>query len=300
MKIKNSFAAPLLLIVILVLMTLSGFLDFSRLGMAENPYLATVIIQLIVYALPCVFFCRMRGENYSERLRIRMFRANHCFFMILSLIAMFAGSALIRLALYSVFPDSAAGVSYGANWQGENLFLAIVAFAVVPAMTEEFLFRGIVLTEYESLGIPFAVILSSLLFSMMHLNLMQLPTYFYCGVILAVVLYTTRSVFASMAVHLMNNIATLLFDHFVYSMAENAEERSVLFSFILLCVLFVSLILLFMEAQRIYAGYGITGVPSPHVHPKKKKGPIGIADMLLSPALIIFVILFFVISLIKQ
>ena len=83
-------------------------------------------------------------------------------------------------------------------------------------------------------------------------------------------------------------------------MAENAEERSVLFSFILLCVLFVSLILLFMEAQRIYAGYGITGVPSPHVHPKKKKGPIGIADMLLSPALIIFVILFFVISLIKQ
>jgi membrane protease YdiL (CAAX protease family) len=213
---------------------------------------------------------------------------------------MFAGSALIRLALYSVFPDSAAGVSYGANWQGENLFLAIVAFAVVPAMTEEFLFRGIVLTEYESLGIPFAVILSSLLFSMMHLNLMQLPTYFYCGVILAVVLYTTRSVFASMAVHLMNNIATLLFDHFVYSMAENAEERSVLFSFLLLCVLFVSLILLFMEAQRIYAGYGITGVPSPHVHPKKKKEPIGIADMLLSPALIIFVILFFVISLIKQ
>ena len=52
MKIKNSFAAPLLLIVVLVLMTLSGFLDLSRLGMAENPYLATVIIQLIVYALP--------------------------------------------------------------------------------------------------------------------------------------------------------------------------------------------------------------------------------------------------------
>jgi len=70
---------------------------------------------------------------------------------------------------------------------------------------------------------------------------MQLPTYFYCGVILAIVLYTTRSVFASMAVHLLNNIATLLFDRFVYSVAENAEERGVLFSFILLCVLSASM-----------------------------------------------------------
>ena len=299
MKIKSSFAVPVLLIVILALMTVAGFLDLSTLGMAENPYLAIVIIQLIVYALPCILFCLMRGDKYPERLRLRMFRANHCLFLILSLIAMLAGSALIRLALYTVYPEQSGTVSYGVNLAGDNLLFAVVAFAVIPAITEEFLFRSIVIAEYESAGAFLAVVLSSLLFSMIHLDFVQLPTYFYCGVILALVLYTTRSVFASVTVHLLNNIATLLFDRFVFRVAENAEGRSVLFSFILLCVLFVSLIFLFMEAQRIYAGYGITGVPSPHVQPKKKKDMKCAADIILSPALVVFVIMFFVISLIK-
>ena len=300
MRIKSSFAAPFLLIVVLTLLAVSGTVDPAKVGMDENPYLVSVIIQLIVYALPTIFFCRMRGDKYASRLRLRLFRTNHLFFMLLSLIAMISGSALINLMLYTAFPERNAGMSVSLSLGGTELLFAVIAFAILPALTEEFLFRGVILAEYESVSVPFAVVLSSLLFAMMHLNFSQLPVYFYCGIMLAIVLYTTRSLFAPMLVHLLNNIATLLLDRFVYNVAENTEGRGVLLSFILLCVLFVSLILLFLEALRIFTGYGITGVPAPHVRVRKKNEPLGAIDALVTPPFVAFVILFIVISLVKK
>lgn len=296
MKLKNVIAAPILLITVLILQAVSGTIDPARLGVADNPYLALVIIQLIVYALPTVFFCRLRGADYAKGLRLRLFRANHLLFMILALIAMIAGSALINLGLFKLFPDSGAGTVTSVTAQGQNLFFSVITFAVLPAITEEFLFRGVILTEYQSVSIPFAVVISSLLFAMMHLNPMRLPTYFFCGILLAIVAYATRSLVAPMLVHLFNNIATLILDRFVYNVAGNTGDRGILLGFILSCVLFVSLVLLFMEAQRIYSGYGVTGVRSPYVRTKKKKEPLGVVDALIAPPFVAFVILFIVIS----
>lgn len=299
MKLKSIFAAPFLLIAVLTLLSVSGTIDPARLGMADNPYLALVIVQLIVYALPIAFFCRLRGADYTKGLRLRLFRANHLFFMLLAVIAMIAGSALINLAMCRLFPGGYVGSVPSVTAGGQDLFFAVIALAVLPALTEELLFRGIVLTEYQSVSVPFAVIISSLLFAMIHLNLARLPAYFFCGILLAVVAYATRSVFASMIVHLLNNVVALFLDRFVYSVAGNTEGRSVLLSFILCCVLFISLVLMFMEAQRIYSGYGVTGVRSPYVRSGKKTNAPGAMDALIAPPFVAFIILFIVISLLS-
>lgn len=299
MKLKSIFAAPFLLIIVMTLLAVSGTLDPARLGMADNPYLALVIIQLVVYALPTVFFCRLRGQDYAKGLRIRLFRANHLLFMLFALIAMIAGSGLINLAIFKFFPAVGEGAVTSSGVQGQDLIFAVIALAVLPALTEEFLFRGVILTEYQSVSVPFAVVISSLLFAMMHLNLARLPAYFFCGILLAIVAYGTRSVFASMIVHLLNNVAALFLDRFVYNVAGNTEDRFVLLSFILICVLFVALILLFMEAQRIYSGYGVTGVRSPYVQNRKKNKTSGAMDACIAPPFVAFVILFIVITLLK-
>lgn len=300
MKFKNIFAAPFLLIIVLTLLAVSETIEPARMGMADNPYLALVIIQLIVYAVPAVFFCRLRGVDYAKGLRLRLFRANHLLFMLLALIAMIAGSALINLAVFKIFPESGAAAVTSVNAQGQELFFAVIALAVLPALTEEFLFRGVILTEYQAVSVPFAVIMSSLLFAMMHLNPVRLPAYFFCGILLAIVAYATRSVFAPMLVHLLNNIVTLFLDSFVYNVAGNSEDRGILLSFILVCVLFVSLVFLFMEAQRIYSGYGVTGVRSPYVRSRKKKESLGVGDALIAPPFVAFVIFFIVISLLNS
>ena len=61
--------------------------------------------------------------------------------------------------MYSLFPNAfAAGgaETYTAFARNAGIFdglYLVLAFAVLPAVTEEFLFRGILLAAYENLGV---------------------------------------------------------------------------------------------------------------------------------------------------
>ncbi|MGM9653299.1 MAG: lysostaphin resistance A-like protein [Eubacteriales bacterium] len=290
MRIKSAFAAPFLLIVVLALFAVSAFIDPSGAAGDVNPYLTVIIIELLVYALPSVFFCRLRGKNYAARLRARPFRLNHIFFMLLALAVMIAGCALINLGMYSLFPSAAEADASEASAYGANLY-AVLAYCIFPALTEEFLFRGIILAEYESVSVPFAVLTSSLCFALMHLSFVRLPAYFFSGVILSLILYATRSILAPMLVHGLNNIAALWMDRYLQRVSGAPAERGALLVFILGCVFFVSLILLFLEGERIYAGYGVTNLPSPYVRRRKKNEPGGALETLAAPPFILYIVM---------
>ncbi len=298
MKIKGVFAAPFLMIVVLALFGTAGLLEAENPALGGNPYLTLTVVQLIVYALPAIFFCRLRGKGYTQRLRLRFFAPGHLFLLLFALTAMLAGSALLNLLMVSLFPGgdfSGASGSYAAAASGDVLWMlyVILALCILPALLEEFLFRGIMTAEYESVGVPCAVCMSALLFAMMHLSFVRLPAYFFSGVILALTMYATRSVFASMLVHAANNIAALWLERYFYTAAAETGEQGVLLVFVLLCVLFVSLILFAMTAQRIYTGYGVTNTPSPHVH-KRKRGDTGAVEAFTAPPFLLLVVLFII------
>ena len=59
-----------------------------------------------------------------------------------------------------------------------------IAFALIPAVTEEFLCRSVFLSEYQSMGMGTAVFFSALLFSFLHFNIHAFPVYFFSGLIL--------------------------------------------------------------------------------------------------------------------
>ena len=297
MKIKGVFAAPFLMIVVLALFGASSLLETETPAVGGNPYLTLTVVQLIVYALPSVFFCRMRGKGYTKRLRMRFFSPRHLFLLFFALLAMLAGSALLNLLMVSLFPEGdfsgASGGYAAASGDVLRMLYVVLAFCILPALLEEFLFRGIMAAEYESVSVPCAVCMSALLFAMMHLSFVRLPAYFFSGVILALTMYATRSVFASMLVHAANNVAALWLERYFYTAAAETGDQGVLLIFVLLCVLFVSLILFAMSAQRIYTGYGVTNTPSPHVH-KRKRGDTGAVEAIAAPPFLLLVVLFII------
>ncbi len=281
------------MIVVLALMTAADLLDPVMLGMDGNPYLTLIILQLLVYALPAVFFCRLRGREYGARLRVRPFRISHIFLILLGLAVMISGCALLNFTVQSLWGEE---VLVSASYSGvaESGVYAVLAFCILPAIAEEFLFRGILLAEYESVSVPFAIGISSLFFGMLHLNFARLPAYVFSGIILALVAYAARSVLASMLLHILHNIAALWTEGYVAKFSDAAGARSVLLVFILVCVLFVSLILFFMEAQRIYQDYGENAVPSPYVRRRKRGEPAGVLEAISVPPFVLFVLMFIV------
>ncbi len=97
---------------------------------------------------------------------------------------------------------------------GRELLLMLLATAVTPAICEEVVFRGILLSGSRRFRLAVtALLLNALLFGAFHLSYETvfrfLPTA-WVGLLLATVVWRTRSIFTSSLMHLLNNAALLL------------------------------------------------------------------------------------------
>jgi len=285
------------MIVVLALLTVSSLIDPMALGTDMNLYLAVIILELLVYALPAVFFCRLRGKEYGRKLRVRFFRFGHIFLILLGLVLLLTGSTLLNMLMHSLFRGETADSSYAGVMNAGTY--AVLAFSILPAVAEEFLFRSILIAEYETVSPFFAVLISALFFGMIHMDFMRLPAYVFAGIVLALVFYATRSVFASVLLHVLNNIAALWTDVWAQKFSAAAGKQSVLLSFILISLFLTALILFFWEAQRIYQEYGENGVPAPHIRRKKRGEPSGVLEALTTPPFVIFVVMYIVFTLLR-
>jgi len=92
-----------------------------------------------------------------------------------------------------------------------NFYTAVMMFSVlvVAPVTEEFIFRGVLLHRWGvKWGVKPAIVLTSVVFGVLHSNLVGL---FMFGVIMAVLYLSTRSLWVPIVAHSINNgIASLI------------------------------------------------------------------------------------------
>jgi sodium transport system permease protein len=85
------------------------------------------------------------------------------------------------------------------------LWLAWVLVALVPAVSEELLFRGLILSGLRPLGNRTALIVSSLLFAVAHASIYRLLPTLFLGLLLGWIVLRTGSLFCSILIHVLNN-----------------------------------------------------------------------------------------------
>lgn len=90
------------------------------------------------------------------------------------------------------------------------LLLQVFRSALIPALFEEFAFRGVVLQPLRRYGDWFAILVSSFLFGMIHGNILQVPFAFMVGIILGYCAVVTGSLWCSIGIHFLNNFLALL------------------------------------------------------------------------------------------
>ena len=145
--------------------------------------------------------------------------------------------------------------------------LAILTTAILPALGEETSHRGLVLGNMRDNGLRRAVILSALLFGLMHLNVTQFGYAFVVGIVLATVTLITRSIFPAMIIHGTSNFCSIYisyastYDWFgidflnsVFDIVNSQSVLGVLFSILILsgAIIAIKFLLprLFIEAKR--------------------------------------------------
>ncbi len=94
-----------------------------------------------------------------------------------------------------------------------QLMFEIVIVAGLPAICEEIFFRGYVMRAFERKSKIQAILMSAIIFAIMHGNFKQLVYAFLCGIILGSVVMLTDSLFAGCVVHFTLNATTVLFNY---------------------------------------------------------------------------------------
>lgn len=89
------------------------------------------------------------------------------------------------------------------------LILYGITVAVIPPIVEELLFRGMVLHGLRKYGDGFAVVVSAILFGLYHGNFVQMVFAFFAGLVMALVVVKTGSLWTSILIHFMNNSISL-------------------------------------------------------------------------------------------
>lgn len=105
-------------------------------------------------------------------------------------------------------------VNFGQNAKGFWGFLiTVLTSAAIPAISEEFACRGVVYGLLKKFGDGFAIIVSAVLFGLLHGNFEQIPFAFLVGIILGLIRAKTGSMWVCMALHFANNFSAVLTDY---------------------------------------------------------------------------------------
>ena len=207
----------------LLLITLATYLTGSAISgrLIDNFALQILIVQMSVLAPTIVFwlFLQPKGERLSmlrNDLRIRPVKISTLLLVAVTMLFLSPLLTFINL-LSQLLSDYVAATSIVEELAGVPFPVAFAAIALLPAVTEEFVYRGMLFGGYRKRSVLMGAIVSGLMFGMMHGNLNQLMYAFVMGVVFALVDEITGSTVSSMVMHLLVNGTSVVL---VYLMAD--------------------------------------------------------------------------------
>lgn len=111
------------------------------------------------------------------------------------------------------------------------LLLGVASIGIAPAFCEEFMYRGVIMRGYENYNKVMAIIMSSLLFGLMHATLEQLAFAVLMGAIMGTLVCVTDSLWASILFHFLNNFRSIILIFLINKFDINLDSDVVLGGF---------------------------------------------------------------------
>ncbi len=185
---------------------------------------ALVELELLVPAIVILFMDRfevMRGTR-MKFIGIRVILWTLLLSMILLPITNFLNlvsqlvvpnDIVVRIEHYSVLTGTLV-------WD-KPIWLNLLYMAVLPAVVEEFLFRGVLFQAFRSCGLFKTAVMTALMFALAHGNLNQFLYAFAIGLFLAYLVEASGSVYASMLAHMCLNSVTVILAYLERRLPEN-------------------------------------------------------------------------------
>ena len=123
----------------------------------------------------------------------------------------------------------------------KNYIISLISLALIPAVCEEILFRGVIVNALKHKGYWFAIVLSSIMFSIFHFSPAQLIYPICFGLILAIVYLKTNNIVFPILLHFINNAFSLSIQYFSNSSAPFVHSTSTLIYAIITFIIWIGI-----------------------------------------------------------
>ncbi len=212
------FGAMFIFTFIILLFTSVNYLSYnSNIDiMSDDSYLLLIngLVSLLSFFAIGYIYCKIAGIKFVEILTFEKNKISILIPLCLMGLAIAMASNYASDAVMGLFDflgyDVSIDMDY-ATYSIKDIIIYYVSVAVVPACVEEFAFRGIVLGVLRKHSDSLAIIVSSIMFGLMHGNFMQIPFAFVVGLILGFVVVKTNSLLPGIIIHFLNNAISVTF-----------------------------------------------------------------------------------------
>ncbi len=252
-KTPHQRACWVLLSAMTLMLTMSFLSEYFLKPQGRDAYFNIIVLEAVPILTVILLYMWSRKVKPVSFFRLKGISAGNAFFMLLfGLCAQGMGMLLnipvITLtSLIGEVPQNSTLMPSAIP----DYLLGLVSIALVPAVSEELLCRGILLREYEGYGFKAAVIASALGFALVHNTYYTLPFTMFFGVILAIVATRANSIYPAMIMHFANNAAALTINFVLqtFPWLKASPVYNILF-FMLLIALAVCFVFMLIEFIR--------------------------------------------------
>ncbi|MCR5608009.1 MAG: CPBP family intramembrane metalloprotease [Lachnospiraceae bacterium] len=214
----------------------SWFLAFIAFSITAGVYIFTPIILLIVAKVGSLvnliqdeerFITEVGNNNLILTMAMHIFMICSCFIFIgkfklwknvrfkligplkvfLLVILTYSLYPVINLIaiVASLFSENVLQNALGEYLDSTPFYIMFLMMAVMPPIGEELIFRGIFLSSHDKVNKIGAILISAVLFGIFHGNINQFVYAAFLGIILAIVVEITDSIYSSMIIHFVFN-----------------------------------------------------------------------------------------------
>ncbi len=214
-----------------------GLLNTSLLRLVSNG-----IITILAVLMPFVAgkrFLNLNKDKKPLKYKRKDTNVNFVLIVIFGFAACVSANFITSLTA-EVFPFIGGSNIPLYNDSLDIIILTYIVLAVMPAICEETAFRGIVMDSLLEYGDRIAIIISALMFAILHQTLSGVIFAFLSGLIFGFIKKLTDSLIQSMAVHFLNNALSITMA--MLSKSISNIEYAILYYTVVIISIFLTII----------------------------------------------------------
>ena len=189
-----------------------AFFIFVCAPLQQNLGIPGLIITELAFLAMAVVYCLIRKVKIKEVLPVKKVKVREVIGCILLVLGIFPVSLMLVALTAIIFPSAAAEITELNSFIFENLNfpMAVLIVALLPAICEEAIHRGAILSNFRGIKHDWVIVLiMGLFFGINHMSVLRFLTTMTLGLFLSYVVVKKNNIILSMLMHFTNNMISV-------------------------------------------------------------------------------------------